>query len=134
MSTIFSLPQSHAVHELFKSIDENADGTINQEEFSKDMKDYVFNKLDNNNNKAISKAEWMGINNPLDAEQHEVLFQEIDKNKDKLITFFEFSDYAERHSNIEEAFIGLDRDGSNSLSPDEITIRPLFRMITIKFK
>ena len=126
--------KSYAVHELFKSIDENTDGKINQEEFSEDMKDNVFNKLDNNNNKAISKAEWMSIEGVLETEKHEELFKKIDKDKDKRITFFEFSNYADKHSNIEEAFIRLDKDENNSLSPDEITVRPFFKMITIKFK
>ncbi len=132
--TGFSVSNGHALHELFRSIDENADGKINQEEFSEDMKEHVFDELDNNNNKAISKAEWMSIEGVSETEKHEELFQRIDKDKDKRITFFEFSDYADKHSNLEEAFIGLDKDGSNNLSPDEITVRPLFKMITIKFK
>ena len=126
--------RSYAVHELFKSIDGNTDGKINQEELSKDMKDYVFDELDNNSNKAISKTEWMSIEGVLETEKHEELFRRIDKDKDKKITFFEFSDYADKHSNLKEAFIRLDKDENNSLSPDEITARPLFKMITIKFK
>jgi len=98
--------KSHAVHDLFKSIDENEDGKINQEEFLEDMEAYVFDEFDNNNNKAISKAEWMSIEGMMDPEKHEELFQRIDKDKDE----------------------------NNSLSPDEITNRPLFEMITIKFK
>jgi Ca2+-binding EF-hand superfamily protein len=97
------------------------------------MKEHVFDELDNNS-KAISKAEWMSIEGMSETEKHEEMFRRIDKDKDKKITFFEFSDYADKHSNIDEAFIGLDKDGSNSLSPDEITVRPLFKMITIRFK
>ncbi len=125
--------KSDAVHELFKSIDENADGKINKKEFSKDMKEYVFEEIDNNNNNAVSNEEWLSIDGVLETEKHQELFQRIDRDKDKRITFFEFSDYAEKHSNLEKAFIGLDKDGSNSLSPDEITVRPLFKMLTIRF-
>lgn len=132
--SVLFVSKSYAVHELFKSIDENTDGKINQEEFSKEMKDNVFNKLDNNNNKAISEAEWMSIEGVLETEKHGELFRRIDKDKDKRITFFEFSNYADKHSNLEEAFIRLDKDENNSLSPDEITARPLFKMLTIKFR
>lgn len=132
--SVLFVSKSYAVHELFKSIDENRDGKINQEEFSKEMKDNVFNKLDNNNNKAISEAEWMSIEGVLETEKHGELFRRIDKDKDKRITFFEFSNYADKHSNLEEAFIRLDKDENNSLSPDEITARPLFKMLTIKFR
>ncbi len=125
--------KSDAVHELFNSIDENADGKINQKEFSKDMKEYVFEEIDNNNNNAVSNEEWLSIDGVLETEKHQELFQRIDRDKDKRITFFEFSDYAEKHSNLEKAFMGLDKDGSNSLSPDEITVRPLFKMLTIRF-
>jgi len=132
--SVSGVPKSYAVHELFKSIDKNADGKINQEEFSADTKEYVFEKVDDNNNESISKTEWMSIEGVSEKEKHEELFQRIDKDKDNRITFFEFADYADKHSNIEEAFIGLDKDSNNSLLPDEITNRPLFKMITIKFK
>ena len=81
---------SHAVDELFKSIDENTDGKINQKEFSKEMKDYIFNELDINNNKAISESEWISIEGVIDTDKHEKLFQRLDTDKDKRISFFEF--------------------------------------------
>lgn len=124
----------HAAHDLFQSIDKNADGTVNQEEFSEDMKEYVFDELDRDHDNMISKSEWMSIADVLGPKEHEELFQSIDMDRDKRITFFEFSDYAESNANLIEAFIGLDKDGSNTLSPDEITARPLFRMITIRIK
>jgi Ca2+-binding EF-hand superfamily protein len=134
VSSVSLLSTSHAMHELFKSMDKNVDGTINREEFSKDMEHYAFNELDRNKNKSISSEEWMGIEGVSDMREHENLFRKIDKNRDKIITFFEFSDYAENNSNIQKAFIGLDKDGSNTLSPEEISVRPMFRMVTIKFK
>ena len=130
---VSGVSRSYAVHELFKSIDENADGKINQEEFSEDMKEQAFERLDVNENKTISMQEWEPITDGRNKKKHMELFERIDKDSDKRINFFEFSDYAERNSNIEEAFMGLDKDKNNHLSPDEITVRPLFKMITIKF-
>ena len=125
---------SFAVHELFKSIDGNTDGKITKVEFSEDMKSFVFYEIDSSHNKSISKSEWMSIEGMRETEKHEELFQRIDKNKDNKITLFEFSNYADKHSNLDNAFIRLDKDENNSLSPDEITARPLFKMLTIKFK
>ena len=131
---VSSLSVSYAAHEFFKSRDENADGKISEEEFAEDMKKHAFDRLDNSDDKLIAKKEWLSLDGITDYEKHKELFRNIDKDKDKKITFYEFSDYADKHSNIDKAFMGLDKDGSNSLSPDEITYRPLFKMITIKFK
>jgi len=131
--TTFALSETFAVHELFKSIDENADGRINQEEFSKDMKEQAFERLDTNKNEMISMEEWEPLTDIKNRKKHMELFERMDKDSDKRINFLEFSDYAERHSNIEEAFMGLDKNRNNHLSPDEITVRPLFKMITVRF-
>ena len=131
--TVFALSVSNAEHELFKAMDENGDGKITIGEFNEDMKEQAFEKLDADHDKTIEKEEWNGHEEISDEEQHVELFERIDKDEDRRINFFEFSDYADKKSNIDEAFIGLDKDGSNSLSPDEITVRPLFKMITIKF-
>ena len=58
---VSGVSRSYAVHELFKSIDENADGKINQEEFSEDMKEQAFERLDVNENKMISMKEWESL-------------------------------------------------------------------------
>jgi Ca2+-binding EF-hand superfamily protein len=129
---VSGMSSSNAENDLFNSMDRNSDGRINEEEFSKDMKEYVFDKLDHDNTETISRDEWMSILGTETAENHGELFQRIDRDKDRRITFFEFADYADDNSNIEKAFINLDRDGSNSLSPDEVTARPLFRMVTVR--
>lgn len=122
----------YATDNVFKSFDRNKDGRISREEFDEDMKGTTFGRLDSDSDKYISLSEWKSLNNVTDEKKHMELFGKIDRDKDKKINFFEYSDYADMHSNIYQAFIGLDKDGSDYLSPDEITLRPLFRMITIR--
>lgn len=125
--------EGYGLHDLFKELDRNKDGKIDRSEFSEDMKKDAFNKLDKDQNRELSPEEWEGSAGMEEQDKHRELFTRIDKDKNKRISFFEFSDYADNYSNIEKAFIGLDKDGSNSLSPDEITMRPLFKWITIRW-
>lgn len=129
----FAATESKALQNLFEDMDLNKDGRVDRSEFSEDMKIKAFEKLDVDKNREITEAEWISPETILDQDKHSELFKRIDKDKSRRITFFEFSDYAEEDSNIEDAFIGLDKDMNNSLTPEEITIRPVFRMITIYF-
>lgn len=131
--TVLPAHEVSAFDKLFRSIDENADGKIEKEEFSEDMKQSTFDKLDGDNDRSISDIEWADIDVVSDREKQRALFKKIDKDSDRRITFLEFSDYADEHSNIERAFMTLDKDKDGALSPDEISVRPLLRMITIKF-
>lgn len=126
--------ESESLHYLFRSIDANKDGRIDHDEFSVDMKENAFNRLDSDKDREITEAEWVSLDSISVKEKHSKLFKTIDINKDSKITFFEFSSYADKHSNIEEAFMVLDKDRDGLLLPDEITVRPHFRMITIYFK
>jgi Ca2+-binding EF-hand superfamily protein len=118
---------------VFQSIDSNHDGKVSKEEFESDMEESAFSKIDTDNNRGIVWSEWKNIDNVTDREDHEQLFKSIDRDNNKRINFLEFSDYADEHSNIEDAFMNYDKNKDNSLSPDEITSRPVFRMITIHF-
>lgn len=123
-----------SVNSVFENIDVNKDDKITLEEFSEDIKDRAFDKINVDKDREVTEAEWLRIDNIAEGTKHAELFKEIDKNKDRRITFFEFSDYADRHSNIEEAFMVRDKDRDNSLSVDEISVLPIFRMITIRFE
>jgi Ca2+-binding EF-hand superfamily protein len=127
------VPQAMALHEYFRSIDVDTDGKVTIKEFSDDMKHHAFEDMDTDKNKSISAEEWKRIQSERDKGKHMKIFESMDKNNDRGISFFEFSNYAERNSNIQEAFMGLDKDRNNSLSPDELNVRPLLKWITIRF-
>lgn len=135
LCTFFLLGLSRAValHELFKSIDVDTDGKVSVKEFSDDMKRNAFEQMDADRDKTISAEEWERAAGMESSKKRFELFESMDRDHDRGINFLEFSDYAERHSNIEEAFMGLDKDRNNSLSPDELTIRPIFKLITFRF-
>lgn len=119
---------------VFENIDANNDGSIVFGEFSRFMKENAFKKLDQNNDDFITRTEWENLQNVTDPEKHAEMFKKMDENRNKRISFFEFSNYADKNSNIEDAFMVTDEDKNNSLSPDEISALPIFRMITIWFR
>lgn len=133
MLSVFIPCDSFALHEVFDKMDQNHDGKVVFEEFADDMSEYAFEKIDSDNDDEITKEEWNRINDVEETEAHRDLFKKIDRNKDKKLTFSEFSDYSKDNSNIEKSFMGLDKDDDNYLFPDDISSRPVFRMITIKF-
>jgi len=128
-----AVPESSAMHEEFKDLDLNRDGKIDRNEFSESMKKDTFSNLDKDQSGEITSEELEGVYTGAELERHNEEFKRMDKDKNKGITFFEFSDYADRYSNIEEAFIGLDKDRNNSLEPDELNIRPVLKWLTIRF-
>lgn len=125
---------STALHSLFQSMDRNGDGKIEKGEFSAYMTGYAFKKIDDNDSEVITVTEWDLIENVRDREQHKELFKQVDGNEDKVISPNEFSAYADKHSNIMKAFTAHDSDGNGVLMPEEITVRPLFRMVTVQFE
>jgi Ca2+-binding EF-hand superfamily protein len=132
-SISFAVSESSAMHEVFEDLDLNKDGNVDRNEFSESMKKDEFSKLDKDQNREITSEEMEGLYTGAELDKHRELYKRMDKDKNKRITFFEFSDYADRYLNIEEAFIGLDKDKNNSLEPDEINVRPVLKWITIRF-
>ena len=122
-----------AMHDLFNEIDVNQDGKVSLEEFVHDMEKSAFDRLDKNKDGFITPIEWSGTDLIEEKEKAQEVFQAIDKKANKRISYPDFTNYADKYSNLEEAFMILDKNKDGSLSPDEITLRPLFRLITIHY-
>ncbi|MBI5055993.1 MAG: EF-hand domain-containing protein [Nitrospirae bacterium] len=128
--TVFWIETAGALHNLFKEMDKNQDGVIERGEFYEDIKKDTFNKTDTNKDEAISPEEW---NTMEGIENKQEVFRSVDKNADKRISFPEFSNYADKYSNIIEAFMVMDKNKDGALAPDEVSVRPLFRWIIIRY-
>ncbi len=128
-------PAADALHSLFQSMDKNENGMIDPVEFASDMTKHVFNRLDGNDNNIISRSEWDYIENVKDKVLHNDLYKGMDIDNDSLISYDEFSAYADKHSNVKESFRSLDKNGDGVLMPDDlpVPVRPSFKMVTIQF-
>ena len=123
-----------ALHPIFENADTNKDGKIDHEELEKYMKEDTFKKLDTDRDNIISGAEWSRADNVIEIEEYKRTFKVMDRDKNWKISYPEFSSYLDKYSNIEDAFMVLDKNKDNSLAPEEIDYVPSFRIITIHFK
>jgi len=130
---ILSVHDTRATHNLFNEMDKNQDGKVSLDEFSQNMAKSAFDSLDKNKDGFITPTEWSGIDLLEEKEKAPEIFRAIDKQARKRITYPDFSNYAQKYSNIEEAFMVLDKNKDGILSPDEVTVRPLFRLFTVRY-
>lgn len=130
---VFGITLTGAAHNLFNEMDINRDGKVSLDEFAHDMGKNAFDRLDKNKDGFITPTEWSGVDLIEEKEKVQEVFKAIDKNASKRISYPDFSNYADKYSNIEEAFMILDKNKDGSLSPDEVTVRPLFRLFTIRY-
>ncbi len=122
-----------AMHPVFQKADLNKDGKVDREELEMYMKKNAFEKLDTDGDTIISESEWSRADDVLELEEYKGALRGFDINKDTKITYPEFKNYLEKYSNIEDAFMLLDKDKDGGLAPDEISYIPSFRLITIHY-
>ena len=123
-----------AMHPIFEKADTNKDSKIDREELEKYMKEDAFEKLDTDRDKKISSEEWSKSDNVLGIDEYKGSFKMMDRDKNWKISYPEFSNYLDKYSNIDEAFMGLDQNHDNILGSEEIDHAPSFKLITIPFK
>jgi Ca2+-binding EF-hand superfamily protein len=129
---VFQAAIAGAVHDLFRTMDTDNSGSVSREEFSRYMEKDAFDRLDADKNGILTMDEWKKMDYLAEGDKQPEVFRHVDKNANKKISFPEFTNYADKYSNIEEAFMTMDKNKDGSLSPDEVTLRPLFRLITIR--
>ncbi|MBI5739765.1 MAG: EF-hand domain-containing protein [Nitrospirae bacterium] len=122
-----------AAHDFFRQMDADSNESVSHEEFERDMGKDAFDRLDRNKDGILSPDEWDTVDYFAEHEGTQEVFRYIDRDADKRISFPEFTDYIHKYSNIEEAFMITDKNRDGRLSPDEVTARPLFRLIKIRF-
>lgn len=122
-----------AMHPIFERADTNKDGEVDREELEEYMKKDAFEKLDTDSDKKISEAEWSRADDVLEIEEYRGPFRDMDRNKNWKISYPEFSNYLDKYSNVEDAFMIMDKNKDNSLAPEEIDYVPSFRWFTIHY-
>ena len=123
-----------ARHPIFEQADTNKDGKVDHEELEQYMKEDSFRKLDRDGDNIISATEWKRADEVLDTKAYKDTFNTIDRSKNRKISYPEFSNYLDKYTNIDDAFMGLDKNKDNILGSEEIDHAPSFRLITIPFK
>lgn len=122
--------RTNDVRNSFHAADTNQDGKITLDEFKRHAKQESFKNIDRDGDKKVDKQEWKAA---VPSPQVETDFESVDKNRDKAVSFLEFSEKADKNYNYDEVFNTLDRNRDGSLAPDEFNARPAFNILSIKF-
>ena len=131
---LFLAGTAGAMHPIFQKADTDKDGKVDHEELEQYMKKDAFEKLDTNHDKEISQEEWTRADDVLDIKEYKESFKIMERSKNWKVSYPEFSNHLDKYSNIDEAFMVLDKNGDNILASDEIDHVPSFRLITIQFE
>jgi len=78
----------------------------------------------------IVLEEWKAVDLSPEAQKH---FEAMDKDRNGKISSSEFSDTTHWKSTLNDSFKLLDRDRDSHLAPDELTGRPMFRLLSVDF-
>ena len=122
--------QTNAASAVFQSADTNGDGRVSQAEFAGHIKKSTFEKLDADKDGMITLEEWKAVDHSPEAKKH---FEAMDKDRNGKISYQEFSEAADWKSALNDSFKSLDRDRDSNLAPDELTGRPMFRLLSVDF-
>ena len=125
-----SVPLATAPPTVFQSADTNSDGRVSQAEFDRHAKTSTFKRLDQDKDGMIALEEWKAVDLSPEAQKH---FEAMDKDRNGKISSSEFSDTTHWKSTLNDSFKLLDRDRDSHLAPDELTGRPMFRLLSVDF-
>ena len=106
------------LHEqIFHEIDDNSDGKIDHEEFTRYFYTVSFDFHDVDANDQLTLVEWVG---PSPEGEHEVLFAEMDEDGSGWLIIREYSSHPLRTITVKNAFMTMDRNGDEYLELTEM--------------
>lgn len=126
----FCSAQTNDLKTAFQAADTNRDGKVTLDEFKQHAKQTAFANADRDGDKKIDRQEWKTA---APSPQADGNFESVDKDRNKDVSFLEFSEAADRNYNYDEVFKALDRNRDGSLAPDEFNARPAFTIFSFKF-
>ncbi len=126
----FCSAQTNDAKIVFRAADTNLDGKVTLDEFKQQAKQESFKNIDKNGDGKVDSNEWKAAAPSPQAESH---FEAMDKDRDKNVSFLDFSERADKLYNYDEMFNSLDRNRDGNLSPDEYNARPAATIFMIKF-
>ena len=121
---------TNAALSVFQSADTNSDGRVSQAEFDRHAKTSTFKRLDQDKDGMITLEEWKAVDLSPEAQKH---FEAMDKDRNGSVSYQELSDTADWKSALNNSFKLLDQDRDSHLAPDELTGRPMFRLLSVDF-